>query len=110
MEFYRPVGPRNVVFSIEEFGGVGDGRTSNTEAFRRAVRRLGEFGDKGGAQLNVPPGRWLTGSFNLTSNLTLFLEKDAIILGSQVHQNHDSIRFQALQHGPTFDPIIMSRI
>ncbi|XP_064950711.1 probable polygalacturonase [Musa acuminata AAA Group] len=83
VEFYRPVGPRNVVFSIEEFGGVGDGRTSNTEAFRRAVRRLGEFGDKGGAQLNVPPGRWLTGSFNLTSNLTLFLEKDAIILGSQ---------------------------
>ncbi|RRT65210.1 hypothetical protein BHM03_00036740 [Ensete ventricosum] len=83
VEFYRPVGPRNVVFSIKEFGGVGDGTTSNTEAFRRAVRRIGEFGGKGGAQLNVPPGRWLTGSFNLTSNLTLFLEKDAVILGSQ---------------------------
>ncbi|RWW05424.1 hypothetical protein GW17_00031301 [Ensete ventricosum] len=87
VEFYRPVGPRNVVFSIKEFGGVGDGTTSNTEAFRRAVRRIGEFGGKGGAQLNVPPGRWLTGSFNLTSNLTLFLEKDAVILGSQKNRN-----------------------
>jgi hypothetical protein len=26
----------------------------------------------GGARLDVPPGRWLTGSFNLTSRFTLF--------------------------------------
>ncbi|KAK9274647.1 hypothetical protein L1049_021898 [Liquidambar formosana] len=45
---------------------------------------LKSFADKGGAQLYVPPGRWLTGSFNLTSHLKLFLEKGAIILGSQV--------------------------
>ncbi|KAF8044058.1 hypothetical protein BT93_A2129 [Corymbia citriodora subsp. variegata] len=37
----------------------------------------------GGAQLVVPAGRWLTGSFNLTSHFTLFLEKDATILASQ---------------------------
>ncbi|RVW40005.1 putative polygalacturonase [Vitis vinifera] len=28
-------------------------------------------------------GKWLTGSFNLTSHLTLFLERGAVILGSQ---------------------------
>ncbi|XP_031263326.1 probable polygalacturonase [Pistacia vera] len=69
--------------SIKDFGGVGDGKTSNTETFRRAVRYMQGFGDRGGSQLNVPAGTWLTGSFNLTSNFTLFLEKDAVILGSQ---------------------------
>ncbi|XP_057420728.1 probable polygalacturonase isoform X2 [Lotus japonicus] len=33
--------------------------------------------------LYVPPGKWLTQSFNLTSHLTLFLEKGAVIIGSQ---------------------------
>ncbi|CAA7058829.1 unnamed protein product [Microthlaspi erraticum] len=69
--------------SILEFGAVGDGKTLNTIAFQNAVFYLKSFADKGGAQLYVPPGRWLTGSFNLTSHLTLFLEKDAVILASQ---------------------------
>ena len=74
---------RKVVMSIKDFG-VGDGTTSTTEAFRKAVRYVQGFGDKGGTQLNVPEGLWLTGSFNLTSNFTLFLQKGAVILGSQV--------------------------
>lgn len=69
---------------ITDFGAVGDGETLNTLAFQNAVFYLKSFADKGGAQLYVPPGRWLTGSFNLTSHLTLFLEKDAVILASQV--------------------------
>jgi hypothetical protein len=69
---------------ITDFGAVGDGKTLNTLAFQNAVFYLKSFADKGGAQLYVPPGRWLTGSFNLTSHLTLFLEKDAVILASQV--------------------------
>ncbi|KAK3122514.1 hypothetical protein QOZ80_8AG0614650 [Eleusine coracana subsp. coracana] len=69
--------------SVEEFGAVGDGVTSNTAAFRRAVAALRERGGPGGARLEVPPGRWLTGSFNLTSRFTLFLHDGAVILGSQ---------------------------
>ncbi|KAL0343185.1 UNVERIFIED_CONTAM: putative polygalacturonase [Sesamum angustifolium] len=75
--------PRKVVKSISEFGGVGDGRTSNTAAFRRAMEYMEKFRGTGGTQLNVPKGRWLTGSFNLTSDFTLFLEDGAVILGSQ---------------------------
>lgn len=70
--------------SIKDFGGVGDGKTSNTAAFRKALVYMQSFSQKGGAQLNVPKGKWLTGSFNLTSNFTLFLEQGAVILGSQV--------------------------
>ncbi|KAK9055847.1 hypothetical protein SSX86_026932 [Deinandra increscens subsp. villosa] len=75
--------PRPHSVSILEFGAVGDGKTVNTVAFQNAIFYLKSFTDKGGAQLYVPSGKWLTGSFNLTSHLTLFLEKEAIILGSQ---------------------------
>ncbi|KAL6528855.1 hypothetical protein OROMI_029031 [Orobanche minor] len=75
--------PRKVVKSISEFGGVGDGRASNTAAFRRAMEYMDRFKGVGGTQLNVPNGRWLTGSFNLTSDFTLFLDHGAVILGSQ---------------------------
>ncbi|KAM7276699.1 hypothetical protein ACFE04_018565 [Oxalis oulophora] len=70
--------------SITDFGGNGDGKTLNTEAFQKAITHLSQFGsDAGGSQLYVPPGKWLTGSFNLTSHFTLFLHKDATLLASQ---------------------------
>ncbi|PIA61240.1 hypothetical protein AQUCO_00300639v1 [Aquilegia coerulea] len=75
--------PRPHSVSIKEFGAVGDGKTLNTIAFQNAIFYLNSFADKGGAQLYVPPGKWLTGNFHLISHLTLFLEKGAVILGSQ---------------------------
>jgi len=89
MVFSRvPVRPipkmRPLVFNLTDFGGVGDGVTLNTEAFERAVSAISKFGKKGGAQLNVPPGRWLTAPFNLTSHITLFLAQDAVILATDV--------------------------
>lgn len=80
----QALNPRPHSVSLLEFGAVGDGKTLNTVAFQNAIFYVKSFADKGGAQLYVPPGRWLTGSFNLTSHLTLFLETGAIILGSQV--------------------------
>eukprot|EP00268_Persea_americana_P067472 TRINITY_DN9301_c0_g2_i2.p2 TRINITY_DN9301_c0_g2~~TRINITY_DN9301_c0_g2_i2.p2 ORF type:complete len:162 (+),score=31.85 TRINITY_DN9301_c0_g2_i2:52-537(+) len=90
--FFSTARPHSV--SILEFGAKGDGKTVNTLAFQNAIFYLRSFADKGGAQLYVPPGRWLTGSFNLTSHLTLFLERDAIILASQ-----DS------SHWPVIEPL-----
>lgn len=83
-KYKRSLDPRPHSVSILEFGAVGDGKTLNTVAFQNAIFYLKSFADKGGAQLYVPAGRWLTGSFNLTSHLTLFLERDATILGSEV--------------------------
>jgi hypothetical protein len=79
-----PPGSRPHSVTITEFGAVGDGKTLNTVAFQNAVFYVRSFADKGGAQLYVPKGRWLTGSFNLTSHLTLYLEKGAVIIGSKV--------------------------
>jgi len=69
--------------SIKQFGAVGDGITVNTEAFRKAIDTLSGFSTQGGGELYIPPGRWLTGSFNLTNHFTLYLDKEAVILGSQ---------------------------
>ncbi|KAL2341728.1 hypothetical protein Fmac_009668 [Flemingia macrophylla] len=83
--------PRPHSVSILEFGAVGDGKTLNTIAFQNAIFYLKSFADKGGAQLYVPSGKWLTGSFNLTSHLTLFLEKGAVIIGTQDPSHWDVV-------------------
>ncbi|MQL86701.1 hypothetical protein Taro_019230, partial [Colocasia esculenta] len=75
-----PLRPHSV--TITEFGAVGDGVTLNTKAFQNAIFYLQSFANKGGAQLFVPAGKWLTGSFSLISHLTLSLDEDAVILGS----------------------------
>ncbi|KAL3517406.1 hypothetical protein ACH5RR_019995 [Cinchona calisaya] len=87
----RPLKPRPHSVSVLEFGAVGDGKTLNTVAFQNAIFYLKSFADKGGAQLYVPHGRWLTGCINLTSHLTLFLEKEAVILGSQEYTHWDIV-------------------
>ncbi|KAL7191559.1 hypothetical protein ACSBR2_023605 [Camellia fascicularis] len=69
---------RQLAFNLTDFGGVGDGVTVNTEAFERAVS---EIKKRGGGQLNVENGYWLTAPFNLTSHITLFLAENAVILG-----------------------------
>ncbi|XP_014514597.1 probable polygalacturonase [Vigna radiata var. radiata] len=86
--------PRPHSVSILEFGAVGDGKTLNTVAFQNAVFYAKSFADKGGAQLYVPSGKWLSGSFNLTSHLTLFLERGATIIASQDYA-----------HWPAVDPL-----
>ncbi|XP_052182824.1 probable polygalacturonase [Diospyros lotus] len=68
---------RPVAFDLGDFGGVGDGVTVNTEAFERAVS---EIRKRGGGQLNVQRGTWLSAPFNLTSHMTLFVAEDAVIL------------------------------
>ena len=77
-------GCRKHVRSITDFGAVGDGKTLNTAAFARAVEELSRCAGDGGAALVVPEGRWLTGPFNLTSHMTLFLAEGAEILAVTV--------------------------
>ena len=65
--------------SIADFGGVGDGATLNTEAFRKAISALTK---KGGGRLVVPQGVWLTGPIALKDNINLHIERNAIVLFS----------------------------
>ncbi|KAL2516694.1 Pectin lyase-like superfamily protein [Abeliophyllum distichum] len=78
-----PVRYRNDKISITDFGGVGDGRTLNTKAFRAAIYRIGHLKRRGGTLLYIPPGVFLTGPFNLTSHMTLYLARGAVIKATQ---------------------------
>ncbi|KAE8724080.1 cytochrome P450 71A9-like [Hibiscus syriacus] len=75
---YTSMSCRGHSASITDLGGVGDGKISNTKAFKDAVDNLSKYASKGGAQV-----KWLTDSFSLTSHFTLFLHKHAVLLASQ---------------------------
>lgn len=70
--------PENTV-TLTDFGGVGDGVTLNTEAFRKAISALAK---KGGGRLVVPQGVWLTGPIQLKDNIDLHITRNAIVLFS----------------------------
>ncbi|KAI3422978.1 uncharacterized protein J3R85_011497 [Psidium guajava] len=82
-----PMSNRVDRISIADFGGVGDGRTLNTKAFREAVYRIRHLHRPGGTLLYVPPGVYLTETFNLTSHMTLYLAKGAVIKATQDTSN-----------------------
>ncbi|KAK3228019.1 hypothetical protein Dsin_007881 [Dipteronia sinensis] len=82
-----PMRYRNDKISIADFGGVGDGRTLNTKAFREAIYRIDHLRRRGGTLLYIPPGVYLTGSFNLTSHMTLYLARGAVIKATQDTNN-----------------------
>ncbi|GER51040.1 pectin lyase-like superfamily protein [Striga asiatica] len=74
---------RKKIAVLTDYGAKGDGKTLNTAAFEKAIADLSTYGSIGGALLIVPPGNWLTGSFSLTSNFTLYIHQDATLLASQ---------------------------
>ncbi|KAG8381259.1 hypothetical protein BUALT_Bualt06G0103900 [Buddleja alternifolia] len=88
---YSAINCRKHSAILTDFGGKGDGKTSNTAAFKAAVDNLAKVASDGGAQLIVPPGKWLTGSFNLTSHFTLYIHKDAVLLASQEESDYPLI-------------------
>lgn len=71
--------------SIVDFGGVGDGLTLNTEAFRKAISALDK---QGGGRLVVPAGIWLSGLISLKNNIELHLERGAVLLASPDRRDH----------------------
>lgn len=61
-------------FSLRDFSPAADGRTPDTEAFRRALAAVAAAG---GGRLVVPPGDYFTGPFELCGRLDFRLERGA---------------------------------
>ncbi len=69
-----------VTFDIRDYGAVGDGKTKNTEAFRKAIA---ECAKAGGGKVLIPKGVWLTGKIHLKSNINLHVAEGAEVRFSQ---------------------------
>ena len=68
----------NGLFNVTDFGAIGDGNRINTKEIQHAIDKASE---KGGVVL-IPPGKFVTGSLELKSNVTINVMKGATILGS----------------------------
>src|ERR1043166_1422507 len=67
-------------FKLTDYGGVGDGKTMNTEAFSKAIDACKKAG---GGSVVVPPGTYVTGPIKLVSQMALVVEKGAVIQASE---------------------------
>jgi polygalacturonase len=66
-------------YNIISFGAKGDGRTLNTLFIQKAIDKAAAAG---GGKVIVPKGRFVTGTIGLKNGVNLFLERDAVLLGS----------------------------
>ncbi|KAJ6844954.1 putative polygalacturonase [Iris pallida] len=107
-------------FDLRDFGGAGNGVAVNTRAFGLAVEAIRR---RGGGRLNVGAGTWLTGPFNLTSHMTLFLAEGAVILGLEDEtkwplmpplpsygygREHKGPRYGSLIHGQHLKDVVIT--
>ncbi len=71
--------PGGPAFNVRDYGAVPDGSTKSTAAIARAVAACSAAG---GGTVHFPAGRYLTGSIQLESNITLDLDAGAVLLYS----------------------------
>ena len=75
--------------NVRDFGAVGDGKAVDTEAIQKALNNVA---DKGGGEVRIPAGNYLTGSLVMRSHTTLRLENGAIVLGSPKRDDYPLIQ------------------
>ena len=68
-------------FNVRDYGAKGDGATLDTAALNEAIDACAAGGG-GGGQVLFPPGKYLTGTIHLKSDVTLMLDAGAVILGT----------------------------
>jgi hypothetical protein len=71
-------GPR---LNVRDFGAVGDGEHLDSPAINAAIEKAAELG---GGTVVVPPGKYLSGSIRLKSNINFHIEKGAEIYAALV--------------------------
>jgi polygalacturonase len=78
------------VYNVHDYGATGNGTVKETAAIAKAIQTATHAG---GGVIYFPPGRYLTGTITLESNLTLEVDAGATVLGSPDPEDyplHDS--------------------
>jgi len=78
-----------ITYDITKFGAVGDGITLNTANIQAAIDACGA-----GDRVYVPAGTFVSGSLFLKSNMSLYLEEGAVLLGSSDMADYPLYRYR----------------
>jgi len=79
--------PENEIY-VNDYGAINDGQTLNTSAIQKAID---ECANQGGGKVVFKPGKYLTGSIYLKSNVELQIDNGVVILGSQDIKDYPEI-------------------
>jgi len=83
-------------FNIKDHGAVGDGETLNTQAVQRAIDACSEAG---GGTVWIPAGRFVIGTVQIKSNVTLSLDYGGELLGSQNKKHYPPENLRPAREG-----------
>lgn len=78
------IAPTGKIFDVKDFGAVGDGKTLDTLAIQKAV----DAAEYTGGTVYLGGGTYFSGQINLKSDMTFFVDRDAVLLGTQDHAEY----------------------
>jgi len=80
-------------FNVRQYGATGDGTTMDTAALQQAIDAAA---NAGGGTVILPVGKYLSGSLDLKSHVTLQVDEGATLLGSPHKPDYRKANFYAL--------------
>jgi pectate lyase len=87
-------------YLITNYGAIGDGKTLNTQAIQNAINTANLHG---GGKVIVPKGIYLIGTIELKSDVELYLQKNATLLGSIHQADYKSLEMEGRPETPKKD-------
>lgn len=78
--------PKGKVFDIRDFGAVGDNKSINTASIQAAIDKCAASKEQG--IVYIADGVYVSGTLELKDNITLYVERGAILRGSMNHADY----------------------
>lgn len=97
--YAQPVHSKRI-FNIVDYGAVANGRTLNTKAIQAAIDAANEA--KGGRVI-FPKGKFLAGRIEMKSDVDLYLEEGAVLLGSTNPNDYKALNSEVAPVSPKSD-------
>lgn len=79
---------QTATFNVKKYGAKGGGKRIESPAIQKAIDACHKAG---GGTVIVPKGTYLSATIQLKDNVTLHLEKDALILGTTDYKAYDNL-------------------